>query len=1030
MEGSRSVPLLPLRNKTLFPGNLMRLNIGLSRSISLLESVVYDPRRGALRNRGKLLVMVSTLVPDDSSPNSSSNMVESESEMTKNTSSLKSVDRKHLLKSVPLESSDVANGNFGRVYEVGTVAAIVEVAHARNSQRNSFRYSVLVQGRARARIMSVTQSQPYYTVEVVPLPLRMDTFSNSDNVTLIENVRSLFRQLLDTLRNSDASKGAKVKLPSTSARAIDLLDAAATTNVHDLCNHLPSVLDVPIQDKQAILAESRPTQRLALLAELLARQVEVLRVSRKINAKIEDNLKRAQRQFYLRQQLKAIQEELKETNRSNSGSSNMKSSSNNDPNGGSFGSGDDSIFGEDGDPIAELKELSKSLEAANLPQDARTMAERAMRRIRQMQPAQPEYHVLRAYLDLMASLPWNSTSSNSTEEGENGSRRMTLKRVQDILDKDHCGLKDVKKRVVEYMAVCSLKNNLNAPILCLVGPPGVGKTSLGKSVARALGRPFFRIALGGMRDEAEIRGHRRTYIGALPGRIIQALQKVKVKDPVILLDEIDKVGRDMRGDPSAALLEVLDPAQNHSFTDHYLGTPFDLSQVLFMATANSMQTISKPLLDRMEVVQLSGYSWSEKMDIAREHLFPKQLRANGLDPLHLTIPPSVMLQIAMQYTREAGVRGLERTIGAVCRFAAVKLANWRDEHDGTQPTSLSVSTINESSSSAEEVAKEEEKEGTVIRMEKEGMEVIDSESVLSARQDILDGFVPVLVDSSSLQEILGPKKYDEEQSNCAVGLVPGAVFGLAWTAVGGVMLVVEAAVMPGNGQLKLTGQLGSVMKESVSTALSWIRLHASDASLGIPGGSLDTSKLDIHIHFPAAAVPKDGPSAGVAITTALVSALSGRCVRRDIAMTGEISLTGRVLPVGGIKEKLLAAHRQGCAEVFLPVKNERHLVELPDDVRNTLVVTLATEVRDVLDNAFPEQKGKEQLWWTGGSSHLPLEDGKADIQKVSKPGTGGSPSENAQNNIENSVRIDCSSQMKENDTLLADEAFDYLMSHL
>lgn len=559
---------------------------------------------------------------------------------------------------------------------------------------------------------------------------------------------------------------------------------------------------------------------------------------------------------------------------------------------------------------------------------------------------------------------------------------------------------------------------MTAPILCLVGPPGVGKTSLGQSVARALGRPFHRIALGGIRDEAEIRGHRRTYIGALPGRIIQALRKVKCKNPVILLDEIDKVSRGVHGDPSSALLEVLDPAQNNSFTDHYLGTPFDLSNVLFMATANSLTTISQPLMDRMDVIQLSGYSLTEKMEIANKHLYPKQLRENGIDSMHMVLQPSALLQIAISYTREAGVRQLERVIGSICRYTAVKLVEWRglhnykddniDQSDSIElknnPDSSSSITMNNSSNNNENL------EGSAI-----------------AIKDISSGFEPVVVDVASLNKILGTPKYsDKEKENCAVGLVPGAVFGLAWTAVGGVLLVIEAVTMPGTGKLRLTGQLGDVMKESVLTALSWIRTHAKIPSLGIPGRELDTSKLDVHIHFPAAAVPKDGPSAGVAITTALVSALSGRCARRNVAMTGEISLTGRVLPVGGIKEKLLAAHRHGVTTVVIPVSNEMHLDNIPSDVKTEMECVLASEVMDVLDISLPTIPSTDTSTDFTTNVHTPLSDKDFDWWS-----SGGSASIDTNN--DDMYRSEQKKKLLklENKTLeLSDQAVDYLTSYL
>jgi ATP-dependent Lon protease len=730
-----------------------------------------------------------------------------------------------------------------------------------------------------------------------------------------------------------------------------------------------------------------------MLAALLARQVEVLTLSRRINAKVEDSLKRAQRQFYLRQRLRAIQEELAAEDGAGPGQRGP----------GQRGATGGSTFGaESQDAKPEVERLADALAAAGLPPGARALAEREMRRLRRMQPQQPEYHVLRSYLELVSTLPWNRLAADP-DKGKAPVETpppSALGRARAVLDADHCGLDTVKRRVIEYLAVCSLKRDMSAPILCLVGPPGVGKTSLGKSVARALGRPFCRIALGGVRDEAEIRGHRRTYVGAMPGRIVREINRCGVRNPVVLLDEVDKMGRDTRGDPSAALLEVLDPAQNHAFRDHYLGTPFDLGQVLFMATANSLSSISAPLLDRMELVRLSGYSWSEKMDIARRHLLPKQLAANGLAPGHLRMAPSVLLRLATAYTREAGVRQLERTIGAVCRSAAVRLAEWRSG----APERARMDVAQRPDGAAEEARLEEAPPAGGAPPAAPGPDpnaadgaadraadgaagggaldppALDPPAPRDAEawcaRDLALGFEPLEVDAAALAPILGPPKFDDdEQRNCAVGLVPGAVYGLAWTRAGGEMLVVEASILPrGSGRVRLTGQLGDVMKESAQTALSWIRSHASDPALLVPGGAVDVGSIDVHLHFPAAAVPKDGPSAGVAITTALVSALSGRCARRDVAMTGEVSLTGRVLPVGGIKEKLLAAHRSGARTVFLPAANERHLEGVPEDVRASMSCVLTSDVREVLEAAFHGGVGgdgdaadADARFWTAGA---------------------------------------------------------------
>ena len=508
-----------------------------------------------------------------------------------------------------------------------------------------------------------------------------------------------------------------------------------------------------------------------------------------------------------------------------------------------------------------------------------------------MQPAQPEYGVIRNYLEWIVEMPWNAASQD----------RLDIDAAQRQLDADHHGLEKVKRRILEYLAVRKLKADVRGPILCFLGPPGVGKTSLGRSIADALGRKFHRIALGGVRDEAEIRGHRRTYIGAMPGRIVHALKKVGVNNPVILLDEINKLGRDVRGDPASALLEVLDPEQNHSFTDHFLNVPFDLSNVLFIATANEADTIPQPLMDRMEVIRLSGYTFEEKQQIARRHLLPKQLKVHGLAAERVVVPDDVLQWMAVNYTREAGVRSLEREIAAVCRGLAVELSKGALAAAG-EPYTLTIDRVG---------------------------------------------------------ELLGPAPFEDDLSERAS--IPGVAVGLAWTASGsGGMLFIEATRMAGRGQLTLTGMLGDVIKESAQTALSWVRSHATElrltpAATMVGSGSANVSlldKTDIHIHFPAGAIPKDGPSAGVTIVTALVSLLANERVRPYTAMTGEITLRGLVLPVGGIKEKVLAAHRSGIKRVILPYRNQKNLADVPATVRNELEFVLAKRITDVLQAAF------------------------------------------------------------------------------
>ena len=657
--------------------------------------------------------------------------------------------------------------------------------------------------------------------------------------------------------------------------------------------------------------------RAELVVGMLKRQLAVLRLSQKIHENVKGELSRNQREYFLRQQLKAIRDELHESS------------------GGAGGAG---MAGLDADGRDEASEVAQRLEAANLPPAAKLVADRELKRLRQMQPLQAEYSVLLGYLDWLASMPWAKMSEDTLD----------LRAAREILDREHFGLEKVKRRVYEHLAVLSLRRDTKGPILCLVGPPGVGKTSLGKAVAAALGRSFERIALGGVSDAAEIRGHRRTYVGSMPGLVVQALRRAESSNPVLLLDEIDKVGRDGRSDPTAALLEVLDPAQNANFTDHYLNLPVDLSKVLFLATANSLDTIPHALLDRMEVLQMSGYTIEEKLVIAQQHLVPRQVKLNGLPISLVDIPDATLVALAEGYTREAGLRNLEREIGALCRNLAVEVAKVPEgpERERVPPTVLAV---------------------------------------------------------SDLERILGPRKFEPEVREQLSR--PGVALGLAWTPTGGTLLFIETSRMPGTGQLILTGQLGDVMQESVRTALTWIRSHARELGLTPAGQAAASSRspprpvseaaishvvsdaafdsrddtttsppsllagLDVHVHFPAAAIPKDGPSAGSTTLVALVSLLTGRLARSDTAMSGEISLRGQVLPVGGVRDKVLAAHRAGCMRVLLPHANRKDLHELTGKVRGAMSFVWIETIEQLLAEALVDGQDLVALM-TGGSSRL------------------------------------------------------------
>ncbi|XP_044778019.1 lon protease homolog 2, peroxisomal isoform X2 [Neomonachus schauinslandi] len=571
---------------------------------------------------------------------------------------------------------------------------------------------------------------------------------------------------------------------------------------------------------------------------------------------------------------------------------------------------------EDNDDIVMLE---RKIRTSSMPEQAHKVCVKEIKRLKKMPQSMPEYALTRNYLELMVELPWNKSTTD----------RLDIRAARILLDNDHYAMEKLKKRVLEYLAVRQLKNNLKGPILCFVGPPGVGKTSVGRSVAKTLGREFHRIALGGVCDQSDIRGHRRTYVGSMPGRIINGLKTVGVNNPVFLLDEVDKLGKSLQGDPAAALLEVLDPEQNHNFTDHYLNVAFDLSQVLFIATANTTATIPPALLDRMEIIQVPGYTQEEKIEIAHRHLIPKQLEQHGLTPQQIQIPQVTTLDIITRYTREAGVRSLDRKFGAICRAVAVKVAEGQHKE-----AKLDRSDVAEGEGCREQI-----------------LEDAKPESVSDTPDLALPPEMPILIDFHALKDILGPPMYEMEVSERLSQ--PGVAIGLAWTPLGGEIMFVEASRMDGEGQLTLTGQLGDVMKESAHLAISWLRSNAKKYHLTNASGSFDLlDNTDIHLHFPAGAVTKDGPSAGVTIVTCLASLFSGRLVRSDVAMTGEITLRGLVLPVGGIKDKVLAAHRAGLKRVIIPQRNEKDLEEIPGNVRQDLSFVTASSLDEVLNAAF------------------------------------------------------------------------------
>ena len=691
-------------------------------------------------------------------------------------------------------------------------------------------YQVLISGTKRIKIIEFTQLEPYLQARVEELP--MEIRENKKIEALILNIRNQFQKLVKL-----------TQLPPEMLATVNAL-----SDPFHIAYLVTSQLNLKIDEEQKIIEIQDLDELLHQVARHLNNRLETAEMSDELQKSMKKDMDKKQREFFLRQQLQAIRKEL----------------------------------GEGDEDKVEIRELRERAAEKKLSEEAREVVDKELARLERISPSSPEYTVSRNYIDWILDLPWLESTIDTLD----------LDKAEEDLNKDHYGLKKIKKRILEFLAVRKLKEDMHGPILCFVGPPGVGKTSLGQSIARTINRKFVRIALGGVHDEAEIRGHRRTYIGALPGRIIQSLKKAGSNNPVFLLDEVDKLGNDFRGDPSSALLEVLDPEQNSTFTDHYLDIEFDLSRVMFIATANVLDTIPGPLRDRMEIVELSGYTEQEKVAIARRHLLAKQLEAHALGEDDLEIPDETLHLLIRSYTREAGVRNLEREIAAICRAVAAEIARGRM-----------------------------------------GKRVVKPDDV---------------------HDILGPIRFFPEMKARTWG--PGLATGLAWTPVGGQILFIESSIMKGKGGLTLTGKLGDVMKESATAALTYIRSHAK--RLGIDEDIFST--IDIHVHVPEGAIPKDGPSAGVAMVCSLVSVITGRAVRRDVAMTGEITLRGDVLPVGGIPEKVLAALRSGIRELILPVLNEKDVLEIQEDVREGVVFHYPHTIEEALGYALHNEKDEEK----------------------------------------------------------------------
>ncbi len=721
---------------------------------------------------------------------------------------------------------EIENPETRDLYRVGTAVMVLKLFRVDDGTQ-----TVILQGLERVRIDRWTSQEPYFRASVSPIPEAVGDGTEAE--ALLVTIRNMAQRAVELSPNIPDDVGVLLENIESPGQMADFLAAN---------------MEIELAEKQRLLEEADVNVRLRDLSAALQQQLDVLELSDKIHDQVRASVDETQRQYFLQEQLKAIQKEL--------------------------GLGDDNA--------EEILHLREKILAAGMSEDVSKECLRELGRMEKMSPAQPDYNVIRTYLDWMTELPW----SNATED------QLDIPRAEGVLEADHYGLAKVKRRILEYLAVRKLAPASRGPILCFVGPPGVGKTSLGQSIARALGREFIRMSLGGMRDEAELRGHRRTYIGAMPGRIIQEIRKAGTNNPVFMLDELDKVGSDFRGDPASALLEILDPAQNFSFQDHYLNVPFDLSKVMFIATANVLQTVPQPLIDRMEVIELPGYTANEKLHIATQYLVPRQLENNGLSVKQAKWREPGIDRIIHRYTREAGVRELERQIGSVCRAVAAKIAAGK-----------------------------------------------------SRGRTITPAFVT---------EVLGPPRYESELALRVSQ--PGVATGLAYTPVGGEILFVEATMYPGSGKLTLTGQIGEVMRESAQAAMSLLKSKAD--AYGLDQKALND--MDIHVHVPAGAIPKDGPSAGVSIYTALASLVRGIPVRADVAMTGEITLRGLVMPIGGVKEKTLAARRAGVATVVLPKRNEKDLADIPAEVREELNFVFVKNVDELLDVVLAAPRAKRK----------------------------------------------------------------------
>ncbi|KAL6547981.1 hypothetical protein OROHE_009686 [Orobanche hederae] len=891
--------ILPFRNKVLLPGAVIRIRCTSPTSVKLVEQELWQREEKGLI--GILPVRDAAVEAPTAGPMSSTGLGTDLAERCSKNQEEKSNSHKQ------------GGNNQQEVFQWhnrGVAARALHLSRGVEKPSGRVTYIVILEGLCRFSVQELSTRGTYYTARITPLDMEKveigQVEQEPDFISLSRQFKATAMDLISVLEQKQ----------KTGDRAKVLLEKVP---VHKLADIFVASFEISFEEQLSMLDSVDVKVRLSKATELVDRHLQSIRVAEKITQKVEGQLSKSQKEFLLRQQMRAIKEEL----------------------------------GDNDDEEDDMAALEKKMQDAGMPANIWKHAQRELRRLKKMQPQQPGYNSSRVYLELLADLPWQKTS----EEQE-----LDLKAAKERLDIDHYGLVKVKQRIIEYLAVRKLKPDARGPVLCFVGPPGVGKTSLASSIAAALGRKFVRISLGGVKDEADIRGHRRTYIGSMPGRLIDGLKhedgKVGVRNPVMLLDEIDKTGSDVRGDPASALLEVLDPEQNKTFNDQYpayiyfgnfcdyvvatmANTPCGVrASVIFVATANRVQPIPLPLLDRMEVIELPGYIPEEKLRIAMQHLIPRVLDQHGLSFDFLQVPEGMVELVIQRYTREAGVRNLERNLAALARAAAVRVADQGHALPLSQDVQRLASTLLD-----DRLADEAEVEVEVIPI---GVN----------NHDISNAFrvpLPFIVDESMLEKVLGgyelPPRYDDRETAYRVS-TPGVSVGLVWTAFGGEVQFVEATAMVGKGDLHLTGQLGDVIKESAQIALTWVRARATELKLATTEESNLLEGRDIHIHFPAGAVPKDGPSAGVTLVTSLVSLFSQRRVRADTAMTGEMTLRGLVLPVGGIKDKVLAAHRYGVKRVILPERNLKDLVEVPAAVLSSVEIFFAKRMEDVLEQAF------------------------------------------------------------------------------